>query len=430
MDMSNPPEPRTVNCKEPFTAEIITSGSSDVDKQKLAQAKTKKKNRKKHREGVSKASIVQTPESKSRTIPNSNRMRNNSSASVDQGYISASPCTTDLGVVSPPTHANRTTNTHQATYSRAGSKSCNNEKYFPSTSPFSKVHGSDVYIPSSNNHRTPSPLFSAHNKSSGFSTSSQPMHIKNEKIRNDIQNHLGHFMQFTKCNENMQALQSSRDLESEKGGFSMGYGTSPTMANQMTALYEAISADPAFSSEDAHSFSIENSRSSLFPYPLGGNEANALDLNFAWKQGAKKSHSVSLPLIEGQELNFGKVWRSGSNQQGKRVNEQTVPAHHTETRIVPMRSTTFAKRYDFSTFQNVLPRQNINPYHIKMEGEGYGSDDLRNMILSALSMANCSQMNCVLCGLDLPIYDHFPLIDGTMFLAPCAMKVVQKILSR
>uniref|UniRef100_H2YMT2 Uncharacterized protein n=1 Tax=Ciona savignyi TaxID=51511 RepID=H2YMT2_CIOSA len=68
--------------------------------------------------------------------------------------------------------------------------------------------------------------------------------------------------------------------------------------------------------------------------------------------------------------------------------------------------------------QSVLPRQHINPYHIKMEGEGYGSDDLRNFILSSLSVAKCSQMNCVLCGVDLPVYDHFPLIDGTMFLSP------------
>lgn len=46
--------------------------------------------------------------------------------------------------------------------------------------------------------------------------------------------------------------------------------------------------------------------------------------------------------------------------------------------------------------QNVLPRQNINPYRIKMEGEGYGSDDLRNMILAALSMARCSQVRMLI----------------------------------
>jgi len=30
----------------------------------------------------------------------------------------------------------------------------------------------------------------------------------------------------------------------------------------------------------------------------------------------------------------------------------------------------------------------------------------------------CPQMNCVVCGVDLPVYDHFPLIDGTMYLSP------------
>ena len=41
----------------------------DVDKQKLAQTKAKKKNRKKQKESFSKSSIVHTSESKSRTIP-------------------------------------------------------------------------------------------------------------------------------------------------------------------------------------------------------------------------------------------------------------------------------------------------------------------------------------------------------------------------
>ena len=39
-----------------------------------------------------------------------------------------------------------------------------------------------------------------------------------------------------------------------------------------------------------------------------------------------------------------------------------------------------------------MPRQQINPYHIKMEGEGYGSDDLRNFILASLSKERCSQV--------------------------------------
>lgn len=90
----------------------------------------------------------------------------------------------------------------------------------------------------------------------------------------------------------------------------------------------------------------------------------------------------------------------------------------TEIRIIPMRTTTFSKRANFSPFQDTLPPSQVNPYHIKMEGEGYGSDDLRNYILSKLSKAQCSEMNCVLCNTDLPIYDHFPLIDGTMFLSP------------
>jgi len=100
------------------------------------------------------------------------------------------------------------------------------------------------------------------------------------------------------------------------------------------------------------------------------------------------------------------------------LNGRGQPKQTTAFKLVNLRYTQFSQRFSFDSFIKVLPRQKVNPYHIKMEGEGYGSDDLRNFILSQLSMASCNMMNCVTCGVELPVYDHFPLVDGTMFLSP------------
>lgn len=419
--MSNLSNQQPVSCREQIVAtESSASSVSDADGQKLSgQAKQKRKNRKKQKEVVSYSGTALISESKSRSIPG--RMRNNSSASVDQGYISASPCTADLGVVSPPTHANRTPQQATSFPKAGGPNKYSNEKYLPpASSPFTKVQNISSAQITSSNQRIPSPLFTSHEKANQYDISSQPMFIRrNESTNGAVRNQLGNFVQMAKSSE-----------DTADSGFARGYGNGspPAMTNQMAALCEAFISDPFFaSSEDGQSFLADTSsnsatRSSLFPYPLGRNDSSAVEGGLAWKQqaSAKKSqqHSVSLPLVEGKEVDFAKMWRSPPAHPQMKMMLDGATQPHTETRIVPMRCTTFAKRLDFSVFQNVLPRQNINPYRIKMEGEGYGSDDLRNMILAALSMARCSQMNCVLCGVDLPIYDHFPLIDGTMFLSP------------
>ena len=198
-------------------------------------------------------------------------MRNNSSASVDQGYISASPCTTDLGVVSPPTHANRTTPNSSsqqqtaATYSKATNK-FSNDKY-------------------NKQQRIPSPLLFQQQQD----VSTQPMFIR----RNEAAQLAGYI---TKT--------SSSDHPD--------YGspiTNQQMTAAATAFCEAFITDPFFtpSAEDAHSFLSDNtSKSSLFPYPLGRNDDGG------WKQpnSKKQQHSVSLPLVEGKEVDFAKMWRS------------------------------------------------------------------------------------------------------------------------
>lgn len=89
----------------------------------------------------------------------------------------------------------------------------------------------------------------------------------------------------------------------------------------------------------------------------------------------------------------------------------------------------FRRRHDFSAF-NVLPRQKQNPYHIKMEDEGpHGNDDTRSFILTLLSSCKVNSLKCVLCKCELPVFDRYPLVDGTFFLSPQAYDecVVQAI---
>ena len=78
----------------------------------------------------------------------------------------------------------------------------------------------------------------------------------------------------------------------------------------------------------------------------------------------------------------------------------------------------FQRRLDYSSF-NVLPKQKINSYHIKMEDEcSIGNDETRIFILSSLASNKMNKVPCVLCNAVLTVYDRYPLIDGTFFLSP------------
>lgn len=78
----------------------------------------------------------------------------------------------------------------------------------------------------------------------------------------------------------------------------------------------------------------------------------------------------------------------------------------------------FSRRQDFSSF-NALPRHKLNSYHIKMEDEGnHGNDDTRCFILSTLAANHMCRVSCILCTAPMPVFDRYPLIDGTFFLSP------------
>ncbi|KAK3098592.1 hypothetical protein FSP39_021061 [Pinctada imbricata] len=89
----------------------------------------------------------------------------------------------------------------------------------------------------------------------------------------------------------------------------------------------------------------------------------------------------------------------------------------------------FRRRPDLSAF-NVLPKHKLNPYHIKMEDDiPQGNDEIRTFVHTHLSTYKVSSMNCVLCKNMLPVFDRYPMIDGTFFLSPQAYddSVVQVI---
>lgn len=78
----------------------------------------------------------------------------------------------------------------------------------------------------------------------------------------------------------------------------------------------------------------------------------------------------------------------------------------------------FKHRNDFTVFQD-LPVCLRNPYHIKLEDEGqFGNDETRSFILVTLSVRNITSVDCVVCGGAMPVFDKYPLVDGTFFLSP------------
>ncbi|XP_022292889.1 headcase protein homolog [Crassostrea virginica] len=88
----------------------------------------------------------------------------------------------------------------------------------------------------------------------------------------------------------------------------------------------------------------------------------------------------------------------------------------------------FRRRVDMSAF-SILPKHKQNPYHIKMEEDSQGNDETRSFVLTHLSSYKVSALNCVLCKNVLPVFDRYPMIDGTFFLSPQAYdeSVVQVI---
>ncbi|XP_019382295.1 PREDICTED: headcase protein homolog [Gavialis gangeticus] len=80
----------------------------------------------------------------------------------------------------------------------------------------------------------------------------------------------------------------------------------------------------------------------------------------------------------------------------------------------------FLRRLDLSELLTHIPRHKLNTFHVRMEDDaqvGQG-EDLRKFILAALSASHRNVVNCALCHRTLPVFEQFPLVDGTLFLSP------------
>ena len=74
---------------------------------------------------------------------------------------------------------------------------------------------------------------------------------------------------------------------------------------------------------------------------------------------------------------------------------------------------------DYDIFSKYLPKVLTNSYHIKMEDDGYGAgDDTRSFVLTTLASNRVNSLSCVLCSMEMKVYDRYPLVNGTLFLTP------------
>ena len=84
----------------------------------------------------------------------------------------------------------------------------------------------------------------------------------------------------------------------------------------------------------------------------------------------------------------------------------------------PARGNIFEHRADLTAFK-AIRRAAQNAYHIRLDDDGpHGNDDVRRLLMRRLSAAGVRRFACVACRSSLPVYDEFPLIDGTFFLSP------------
>uniref|UniRef100_H3CPZ1 Hdc homolog, cell cycle regulator n=1 Tax=Tetraodon nigroviridis TaxID=99883 RepID=H3CPZ1_TETNG len=119
--------------------------------------------------------------------------------------------------------------------------------------------------------------------------------------------------------------------------------------------------------------------------------------------GSHLDHGSVLPLPLSLALPLHQRLASGAGGEGS-------PSH----------SVQFLRRLDLSELLTHLPRHKVNTYHVRMEDDAQAGqgEELRRFILSALSASQRNVVNCALCHRALPVFEQFPLVDGTLFLSP------------
>ncbi|XP_077966099.1 headcase protein homolog isoform X2 [Styela clava] len=420
--------------------------------------------------------------SKSKAIPNNkdNRVRTNSTSSVlsiDQGYSSSSPSNSEIhgtgfAFFSPPQNSGRSfmppNLRNYAGYRNGSSYGLNNS--FPSHSTLQEIPDNDVldFYGKMSYDSSQSPMFPPNNLDFGGVFNAEmvsPRCVEKAEARDTVREGINEKTQFDLLGQ-IQPLLDHRFEEISKMMHSMGI-SKPSLNPQQAVWNESHQQLPMdqhthpqlshtqFDPSTMPSINLaENNHTEIRPgTSLIGNllqmQENIAPFIGHWNpdqclssehtdntknDGCHCSNKTNPTDLPGQNtsLPFQGLYETATTMLcsdidlkkpkvliiPEKLNAAGRGTTCTEISITPMCSTTFNKRYDFKNFQGALRQQHVNPYHIKMEGEGYGSDDFRNSVLSKLSQAKCSWMNCILCARYLPIYDHYPLLDGTMFLSP------------
>ena len=177
----------------------------------------------------------------------------------------------------------------------------------------------------------------------------------------------------------------------------VAYGLPPgSSAPAQRMRTNSMSSTGSVCSQTSSNGSLPSSAGSSSPLSTSPSSLNVFFAKGSSKAGSEQ-HLVDCP---GQDQDVPRLPQQGNDQS----NVMSI----------------FRRRQDLSAF-STLPRYKQNPYNIHMEETGLEEDeDTRNFVLNSLSTKRMTGLRCVLCKLQLPVFDRFPLLDGTLFLSPQA----------
>ena len=177
---------------------------------------------------------------------------------------------------------------------------------------------------------------------------------------------------------------------SASSSFSSSFGTSPNQAYSATTT------------------------TSLWKKMLGGNNPSS----YASTSGNYTGTSCNNSSVSSMCTYRGAVETELPELSEAATTQESGKSEGLIDKIVASSGNMFHKRDDWSILARI-PINKQNTIHIRLEDEGpYGNDEVRCYVLSHFSSLGVRDVKCVLCNVDLKLYDRFPLIDGTLFLSP------------
>lgn len=204
----------------------------------------------------------------------------------------------------------------------------------------------------------------------------------------------------------------------------------------------SVSSTSTTATESPHI--VTNNSNNLYfgMLPGSGNPQMRLRTNSMSSTGSAGSHSSSISSIPSSAGSPSPI--SSSPISGDMF-FKTRKSSDASSDNGPTSVAGFRQRLDLSAFAS-LPRNKQNPYHIRMEDtntlayafasscsvgaakpqplwevaaeDGNCDVETRNFVLTNLLNKRMCSTRCVLCKGHLPVFDRFPLLDGTFFLSP------------